>query len=165
MRSATAQPLEQLIRRMTPISAPADQRAEVAALSRLLEGLAHARKRRTPTCHLVGPSGESIPLPESVFFMLERVAEVLAKGDAITIVPVGKELTTQQAADLLNVSRQYLVRLLGEGRIPYTKTGKHRRIRIEDVLAFKQKRDDDRSAALDELTQMSEEASGYGELR
>ncbi len=165
MSTAAAQPLDELIRRMTPVSAPPDQRADVAALLRLLESVAHTRKRQLSKCQLVGPSGESISLPESVFFMLERVAEVLAKGDAITIVPVGKELTTQQAADLLNVSRQYLVRLLGEGRIPYTKTGKHRRLRIEDVLAFKQKRDDDRSAALDDLTRLSEEADGYGELK
>src|SRR5262245_41035315 len=104
MASSVAQTLEELIRRMTPVAAPPDQRADVAAISRLLEGVAHARKRRSTECQLVGPSGESIPLPESVFFLLERVAEVLAKGDAITIVPVGKEVTTQQAADLLNVS-------------------------------------------------------------
>jgi excisionase family DNA binding protein len=92
------------------------------------------------------------------------VAEVLARGDSLTIVPVGKELTTQQAADLLNVSRQYLVRLLGEGRIPYTRTGKHRRLRIEDVLTFKEQRDRERGAALDELTRMSQEIGGYDEL-
>jgi excisionase family DNA binding protein len=69
-------------------------------------------------------------------------------GDSITVVPVGREVTTQQAADLLNVSRQYLVRLLDEGRIPFRKTGKHRRIRIEDVLAFKESRDKDRRAGL-----------------
>jgi hypothetical protein len=53
----------------------------------------------------VGPNGERIVLPEAAFYVLERVAEVLARGDAVTVVPVGKELTTQQAADLLNISR------------------------------------------------------------
>jgi len=105
-----------------------------------------------------------MPLPESVFRLLKRVVGVLASGDAIALVPVGKELTTQQAADLLNVSRQYLVRLLDEGRIPCTRTGKHRRLRLDDVLSFKQTRDQQRKAKLDELTRLSEEAGGYGEL-
>lgn len=97
--------------------------------------------------------------------VLASVAEVLARGDAITIVPVGKELTTQQAADLLNVSRQYLVRLLEAGQIPFSKVGKHRRLRIEDVLAFKAQRDQERRAKLEELTRLSEDLGGYGESR
>ncbi len=146
---------------MAPMSAPPDQQAAVAQLSRLLGGLSHTRRRRGPACKLVGPHGETLPLPESVFYALERVAEVLARGDAITIVPVGKQLTTQQAADLLNVSRQYLVRLLDEGRLSFTKTGKHRRLRIEDVLAFREKRDAERRAALRDLTELTEELGGY----
>jgi excisionase family DNA binding protein len=160
---ATQRNIEQRIRRMTPVTAPKDQRAAVAALSRVLEEVAHAR-RRTPGCSLVGPGGDQIAIPESVFYVLERVAEVMARGDAITVVPIGKELTTQQAADLLNVSRQYVVRLLNEKRIPYTKTGTHRRLRIEDVLAYKEQRDAERRDALDELTRLSEEAGGYSEL-
>jgi excisionase family DNA binding protein len=83
------------------------------------------------------------------------------KAGASGVVPVGKELTTQQAADLLNVSRQYLVRLLDEGRILYTRTGKHRRLRIEEVLAFKERRDAERRVALRDLTQLTEDADGY----
>ncbi|MEY4510099.1 MAG: hypothetical protein RLZZ450_2221 [Pseudomonadota bacterium] len=100
-------------------------------------------------------------MPESVFYVLERVAEVLARGDSITVVPVGREVTTQQAADLLSVSRQYLVRLLDEGRIAFRKTGKHRRLRIEDVLEFKDKRDKDRRAGLRELSRMTQDFGGY----
>lgn len=158
---AAAVPLEDQIRRMTPVSAPPEQRAEVEALFRALGTIAHARRRRSPKCKLVGPNGETIVLPESVFYALERVAEVLASGDSITIVPVGKLVTTQQAADLLNVSRQYLVRLLDEKRIPYSKTGKHRRLRIEDVLAFKETRDRNRRAGLRELSQATQEFGGY----
>jgi excisionase family DNA binding protein len=155
---ASAQHLEEQIRRMTPVSAPPEQRKAIARLSKLME-LAHSR--RLPGCQLVGPQGDVIPLPESVFYVLERVVEVLARGDALTVVPVGKELTTQQAADLLNVSRQYLVRLLDQRRIPFTKTGKHRRLRIEDVLEFKEKRDAERRAVLRDLTQITEELGGY----
>ena len=161
MSTAAAHTMEDLIRRMTPVAAPPEQQPQIAALSRALEDMLHTLKRRAPQCRLVGPKGESIPLPESVFYVLERVAEVMARGDSITVVPVGKEVTTQQAADLLNVSRQYLVRLLDEGRIPYRKTGKHRRLHIEDVLAFKQKRDQDRRAGLRELSQLTQELGGY----
>jgi len=163
---ATAASVEEQIRRMTPVAAPPEQRAEVAALFKLLDRAAHSKRRVRPVvCKLVGPSGETIAIPESVFYALERVTEVMARGDSITIVPVGKEMTTQKAADMLNISRQYLVRLLQEGRIPYTKTGKHRRLRLDDVLAFRQQRDSERRAGLDELTKMSEEFGGYDELK
>lgn len=153
--------IEDQLRRMTPLAAPPEQHAQLEALSKALEDMLHAPRRRAPKCQLVGPNGEAIALPESVFYVLERVAEVLARGDSITIVPVGREVTTQQAADLLNVSRQYLVRLLDENRIPYRKTGKHRRIRVEDVLSFKEKRDKDRRAGLRELSQMTQAFGGY----
>jgi excisionase family DNA binding protein len=165
MAATVSEHFEDRIRRMTPVSAPPEQRADVQALFQLLDGIAHPSRRRAPKCQLVGPRGEAIPIPESVFYVLERVAEVLARGDAITVVPIGQELTTQQAADLLNVSRQYLVRLLDEGKIPFTKTGKHRRLRIEDVLTFKETRDKERKTALDKLTQLSEEFGGYSELK
>ena len=158
-------PFDELVRRMTPVTAPPEQRADVIALSKALGAAPHRGKRRAGTSKLVGPNGETIAIPEAVFYVLERVVQVMARGDAITVVPVGKELTTQQAADLLNVSRQYLVRLLEGGRIPFKKTGKHRRLRVEDVLAFKAERDRERKAALDELTGLTEEYGGYGELR
>lgn len=154
------QTLEDQIRRMTPVAAPREQQAQVAALSKALGGMAHT-KRRAPRCKLVGPTGEEIALPESVFLVLERVVEVMARGDSITVVPVGREVTSQQAANLLNVSRQYLVRLLDEGRIPFRRTGKHRRLRIEDVLAFKETRDESRRAGLQELSRMTQELGGY----
>src|SRR5262245_59614816 len=134
--AAFADPLDEQIRRMEPVTAPPEQRAEVVRLSKLLGALAHPRRPRrkaaAPGCRLVGPQCESLAVPGTVFFVLARIVDVLGRGDAITIVPVGKELTTQQAADLLNVSRQYLVRLLDDKRIPHTRTGKHRRLRIED---------------------------------
>jgi len=114
-----------------------------------------ARDRGAPECRIVGPEGESRPIPESVFFALERAAELLGRGDAITVVPIGKELTTQQAADILNVSRQYLVRLPDERRNPCVKTGKHRRVLVADLLAFKRERDRSRRGALNKLTQLS----------
>ncbi len=161
MATSAARSMEDLIRRMTPVAAPPEQRAQVAELSRAMEGMVHPPARQAPMCKLVGPGGESIAIPATIFYVLERIVEVMARGDAITVVPVGKEVTTQQAANLLNVSRQYLVRLLDEGRIAYRKTGKHRRLRIEDVLAFKEQRDKNRRAGLRELSRMTQEFGGY----
>lgn len=149
------------IRQLTPVAAPPEQKAQVIALSKALGDIANLPKKQASECRLVGPKGETIPVPESIFYVLERVAEVMARGDSITVVPVGREVTTQQAADLLNVSRQYLVRLLDEGRIPFQKVNKHRRLRIEDVLSFKETRDQDRRAGLRELSQMTAEFGGY----
>ena len=87
--------------------------------------------------------------------------EILTRGDAVTVVPVGKELTTQQAADMLNISRQFLIRLLDEGKLPYSKTGKHRRLKIEDVLAYKEKRSKERRAGLRKLSELTQEFGGY----
>jgi excisionase family DNA binding protein len=156
----TGDSLDAQISAMKPVTAPADQQEALQALLELLGG----RRQRTPRYALVGPDGASAAVPESLFRILGHVADLLARGDAVSIVPVGQELTTQQAADLLNVSRQYLVRLLDAGELPCSKTGKHRRLRVEDVLAFKRARDARRAEQLDELARRSEEAAGYPEL-
>lgn len=161
MATVTVPPLKEQIRRMKPVAAPPEEQADVARLLKVLGETAHRRRRRAKTCALVGPQGEIIEIPDLVLVLLGRVAEVLARGDAVTVVSVEKGLTTQQAADLLDVSRQYLVRLLDEGRIPHTKTGKHRRLRIQDVLAFKKKRDAERKRALRHLTELTESFGGY----
>jgi excisionase family DNA binding protein len=161
MPSSTAN-FEESVHQMTPVVAPQDQREGLAALVEQLKST-DAQQHKT-AYKLISPTGEVTELPESALILLERVIEVLARGDALTVVPVGKELTTQQAANLLNVSRQYLVRLLDDGRIPYHKTGTHRRVRIEDLLAYKRQRDRERMASLDDLSAMSQDLGGYKEL-
>lgn len=84
----------------------------------------------------------------------------MADGRSITLVPHDKELTTQEAADILHVSRPHLIKLLDRGDFPFHRVGTHRRIRIEDVLTYRDRRDAERSAALDELTKLSEELPG-----
>ena len=157
--------LEELVRRMEPISVPDEQRVELAELFQLLENIAHdVRDGGEAAFRIVGPEGKTLELPRSVFFLLERVVEVLANGDAITVVPVHRELTTQQAANMLNVSRQYLVRLLDNGELPFSRTGTHRRIRFQDLLTYKKRRDRKRLDSLDELTRLSQEFGGYDEI-
>jgi excisionase family DNA binding protein len=147
--------------RIARISVPPAQRKDVMALS---QALGHT-KRRSSRWKLEGQRGEEAVLPATVVSALEQVVEVLARGEAVTVVPVAQELTTQEAADMLNVSRQYLVRLVEEGDIPCTKTGTHRRLRVDDVLAYKRRRDRQRKKTLDKLEQLSQEYGGYDELR
>src|ERR1022692_3266542 len=84
--------------------------------------------RRHRIARLVDPDGETTEIPESVFHALKLVVQSMAQGQAITLVPLGEELTTQEAADLLHVSRPLLTKLLDEGVIPHHKVGTHRRV-------------------------------------
>jgi excisionase family DNA binding protein len=121
----------------------------------LLDGIETLLRQRRPK--LVGANGEQIELPEPIFRLLCQIVPHLKKGHALSLVPVHQELSTQQAADLLNVSRPFLIGLLERGELPYVKTGKHRRIRFGDLMAFKRRRDATRRQALGRLTEMSQE--------
>jgi len=96
--------------------------------------------------------------------MLREILEPIARGDSVTILPTRHELTPRQAAEILNVSRQYLTRLLDEGKISFRKVGTHRRVPLEALLEYKRIRDADRGDALSKLTIMSEELGLYPEL-
>jgi excisionase family DNA binding protein len=93
----------------------------------------------------------SVTVPASAFELFLEVLGQMANGNAVTIVPVHAELTTQEAAGVLNVSRPYLVKLLDEGHIPCRLVGTHRRIKMADLLAYKSKDDEERAAVLEEL--------------
>lgn len=97
-----------------------------------------------------------IELPTSALRLLMEVLAELAEGNAVRVVPVPAELTTQEAADLLNVSRPHLVSLLEGGSLPFHRTEKHRRIRFDDLMAYKGKRDDTGAASMAELATQSQ---------
>ena len=106
----------------------------------------------------------TLVLPTSALRLLVDILGELAIGNAVKVVPVHAELTSQEAADLLNVSRPHLVKMLEEGAIPFTKTGRHRRIRFSDLMAFKQRRDQESQDAMDELVRQTRELGlGYDE--
>ena len=95
-------------------------------------------------------------MPAEALRLVVRLLSELAQGRAVTVVPLGKELTTQQAADLLDVSRPYLVRLLEQGKLPHRKVGTRRRVRFEDLMSFKQRDDAQRRKVADTLTKEAE---------
>lgn len=112
---------------------------------------------------LIGSDGEEVEVPASLLHALEQLVHYLEHNQAVMVVPVDKELTSQQAADLLNVSRPYIIKLLEEGTIPFVKTGTHRRVQLGDLLRYKQERDAQRREALAALTRLSQEMGLYDE--
>jgi excisionase family DNA binding protein len=137
----------------------ATEEAKVAfrAFSALPRRRAHSRRVQ------IRPEGEGVPIsatvPREAFELFLEILGQMANGNAVTIVPVLAELTTQQAADLLNVSRPYLVGLLDEGKIPFRMVGAHRRVKAADLIAYQQRDEAKRKKVLEEL---SAEAEKHG---
>ncbi len=107
-------------------------------------------------------AARSVQVPVLALQMLVEVLTELANGNAVGIIPIHAEMTTQEAADLLNVSRPFVVQLLERGDIPFHKIGSHRRVRYEDVVAYKNRVDAARRKALDELAEQAQKLNlGY----
>jgi excisionase family DNA binding protein len=105
---------------------------------------------------------ETVQVPKSAFRMLVEILSQMAQGNAVTLIPIHAELTTQEAADQLAVSRPFLVKLLEEKKIPFRKVGSHRRILFSDLMNYKQKEKNDRLKVLDKLQRDAEDLDmGY----
>ena len=100
---------------------------------------------------------DGLPLPNGALPLLQKILTAIAQGNPVTVVPGSAELTTQQAADLLLVSRPFLISLLESGQIPFRKVGTHRRIQYQDLMKYKSNLDEARRVALDELTKQAQE--------
>lgn len=144
-----------------PVAATADEAAALSRIETVIEAAVNGEDAPAP--RIIGSNGEEVELPASVFQILRQSVYYLAHDQAVTVVPVGKELTTQEAADILNVSRPYLIKLLDEGAIPFTMTGSHRRVPFAELMAYKQRRNARRRKALAELTQLSQDMGLYDE--
>ena len=109
----------------------------------------------TEPAALLGPDGQTVPLPLEAYRVLVDVVYAMREGKAITVAPIDQLLTTQQAADFLGISRPTLVKLLESDEIPHESpgAGRHRRVRLRDVLDYQERKRSRRRLALDELTQ------------
>ena len=142
----------------TTVLPPADMEAMVD-LSRFL---AHV----TEPAALLGPEGQTVPLPMEAYQVLVKVVESMRAGKAITVAPLDQRLTTQEAADFLGISRPTLVKLLEQGEIAYERpaAGRHRRMRLSDVLDYQRRKREERRTTLDQITAEAAEAGLYEEV-
>ena len=123
----------------------------------------YARRGRPLSVRIIDAEQEQpLELPAGAVALLMDILEAMAAGQGISLIPENAELTTVQAADVLNVSRPFLIKLLEENALPHRKVGKHRRIRMEDVMAYKTRIDREREAVLDQIAMEAQESDmGY----
>ena len=121
-----------------------------------------ASKNQPLTLRIADGTAGPIELPAGAVQLLMEILENMAAGRGVTIIPQNAELTTVQAAEILNVSRPFLIKLLESKKIPYRTVGKHRRVRMEEVMTFKAQIDHEREKALDDLVaDAQEQKMGY----
>lgn len=134
-----------------------DESTKAKQAASALAKMADAKKTLRFPLNQNGKGETIIELPPAVSKIVLDLLLLISKGEAVTLVPFGAELTTQKAADLLNVSRPFLVKLIEEDEIPHHKVGTHRRIRAEDLFKYKKHRDADRDKALQRLVELGQE--------
>ncbi|MDK7741346.1 helix-turn-helix domain-containing protein [Helcobacillus massiliensis] len=116
--------------------------------------LSHFLAQHSEPAGLVGPDGQCVPLPLEAYTVLREIVDAMRQGKAITVVPVDKTLTTQEAANFLGISRPTLVKILESGEIDFTYTtgGRHRRVRLQDLVDYQEKKRRASRSALDDMT-------------
>jgi len=117
--------------------------------------LGHSRRHQVPS--LVGADGSTKELPTALYELLVTVVGILESGSGVTVVPLGTELTTAETAELLNVSRPHVIKMLEAGEMPFHKVGTHRRVLLEDVLKFRETRNAQFHNAMDKIHDVTEQ--------
>ena len=144
------------------VKLPSSEEIEQAKLSSRTLSKFHNEDRVTMSIQANNSEPETVVLPGIAMQMLLDILSDISKGKAISVIPYDAELSTQQAAHMLNVSRPYLVKLLEDKSIPHRKVGSHRRVYVKDVIEYKEKTDQARKKALEELSNISQSLNlGY----
>ena len=151
-----------LPRTSAPRSPRGDMPLSDRTAAREVADLFAAGASRGGSFQILGADGRHVPVPGALADVVRQAAQMLADGRPVTVLPDETMLSSQEAADLLNVSRQYLVRLADAGTLAAVKIGRHRRLRAADVATYKAGRDARRTAELDRLVDLSEDVDGYG---
>ena len=140
-----------------------DQRAAIASLAHFDAFHKTVVKKRSHVVEIRLPeSEEAVTIPRKALELLEFILLSMAEGKAVSLIPSDSELSTQQAADMLNVSRPHLVKLLEQGAIPFKKVGSHRRVQLEHLLSYEQHQSQQRQSHLQFLAQQAQELNlGY----
>ncbi len=133
--------------------------ADAALAGRATERLRRFVRRDRPFRFAPSDNGETVEVPGAAAELIVRLLQEMASGHAVTLIPIHAELTTQQAADLLGVSRPFVIKLLEAKKLPFRKVGSHRRILFTDLMAYKRATDADQKRALDAL---AEDAQRHG---
>lgn len=143
---------------------PTDAEVSMAKESSRLLSLYLSTKEESQSIRVIDQAGEheAVKVPTAAFRLLIDILSEMAQGNAVSMIPVHAELTTQEAADMLNVSRPYLVKLLDSGAIAFHKVGSHRRVYYRDLVEYKMGIDRERNKALEALAAQAQELNmGY----
>ena len=146
----------------TPISPTPSETAMAGNSSRQLASFLSDRAGDEVRIAIEENPDEVVSIPISAFRLLADILTEMSKGNAVTFIPIHAELTTQQAADFLNVSRPFVVKLIDEKKLPCRKVGTHRRVLFQDLVEFKRKTNQERAKTLDELAKQAQDLDmGY----
>jgi len=136
-----------------------EQRAAMESYGALAATLDHLHSENTRI--EIEETEERIKIPKSALELLAKILKEISQGNPVSIVPIATEMTTQAAAELLGCSRPHVVKLLEEGHIKYTKVGKHRRVKYEDVVNYRNMVKSSQKSAISEIMRLDEEAGLY----